>query len=396
MRRLPRINTIATNMPSVKMNQPVWCPHFWAYQDSVAWIYKHTITEISVAMLIVSNFLTNIVEATFDPEKNKYPDAFAAMEHLFNFCFTVELVINMYAFWFRKFWQSGWNVFDFVVVSIGLITTFNIDLGPLSLLRMMRAFRVFRLFKRIKSLRKIAEGLVSAIPGVVNAFAILLLVMCIYAIIGVEVFGGHGLGGKMVNSQGTEVALQTTRGQDYGYEYFGNFPKALYTVFQVLTGDSWCEAIARATLNTESVISSLGVAFYYVSFVLLCGTILINVVVAVLLGEMVGNEDKDPPAEEARRVMPSASQGTLPDTRSSATSCVTVDATTIAPDSDDDGSLLDDGDDDDDDTGSLARQVAELKGEMSDLSEQLARLAGLMMQSKLLPDTSSESSRVLS
>jgi hypothetical protein len=61
--------------------------------------------------------------------------------------------------------------------------------GPLTLLRNLRAFRVFRLFKRIKSLNKILQALARAVPGVVNAFAVLLLVMSVYAILGVEIFG---------------------------------------------------------------------------------------------------------------------------------------------------------------------------------------------------------------
>ena len=64
--------------------------------------------------------------------------------------------------------------------------------GPLSLLRLMRAFRVFRLFKRVKSLNKIIVSLGKAIPGVMNAFLIMLIVMCIYAILGVEFFKYEG------------------------------------------------------------------------------------------------------------------------------------------------------------------------------------------------------------
>ena len=45
--------------------------------------------------------------------------------------------------------------------------------SPLGQLKMMRAFRVFRLFKRIKSLNKVVMALIKAIPGVANAFVIM-------------------------------------------------------------------------------------------------------------------------------------------------------------------------------------------------------------------------------
>jgi len=36
-----------------------------------------------------------------------------------------------------------------------------------------------------------------------------------------------------------------------GYEYFGNFGKALFTMFQVLTGESWSEAIGMGCASCD-------------------------------------------------------------------------------------------------------------------------------------------------
>ena len=76
---------------------------------------------------------------------------------------------------YKKFWASGWNRFDFIVVAVGvLLMTGIVPPGsPLGNLKMMRAFRVFRLFKRIKSLNKVVMALIKAIPGVSNAFVIM-------------------------------------------------------------------------------------------------------------------------------------------------------------------------------------------------------------------------------
>ena len=84
-----------------------------------------------------------------------------APQDVFNWCFLIELSLNMYGHWCKPFWKSGWNVFDVIVVTVGLLNMLRLALpGPLRLLRMMRAFRVFRLFKRIKSLNKIIVSLV--------------------------------------------------------------------------------------------------------------------------------------------------------------------------------------------------------------------------------------------
>lgn len=266
------------------------CP----YQLKAAEFYLHRNTEIVVALLICGNFLTNLVEGTIDPQKDKYVKVFAVFEDFFNIAFAIELAINMYSTWFRHFWKDAWNWFDLLVVSIGMLSTFRLQLpGPLKMLRMARAFRVFRVFKRVESLKVIVASIMAAIPGVINAFGILMLVMSIYAILAVEFWSLYGTGGEMVNEQGQTIPLQTSRGQDYGWEYFGNFPKSLYTMFQVLTGESWAEAVARPLIHQPDLMVAVLTAFFFSSFVVINAIILINVVVAVLVGQMLDYAEKE-------------------------------------------------------------------------------------------------------
>merc|ERR1719456_790995 len=92
-------------------------------------------------------------------------------------------------------------------------------------------------------------SLAKAIPGVINAFIIQAIVMCIYAMLATEFFRTYAEDGEFLNEQGHNVSLETSRGQTFGWEYFGNFPKSLYTMFQVLSTDSWSEAIARPLVH---------------------------------------------------------------------------------------------------------------------------------------------------
>lgn len=270
---------------------------FWKYQRRAAILYTDTRVQWSVAGLIGGNFLANVIEKAVDPTGEQHTIAWDILDMFFNLAFLVELILNMYGFWLCRFWKSGWNIFDFVVVWIGMMGVFKVPLpGPLSLLRMMRAFRVFRLFKRIKSLNKILVSLGKAVPGVANAFFILFLMMCIYSILAVEFFGDYAISGSYKNEVGDEVGSTTGRQLAYGDEYFSNFGKALFTMFQVLTAESWSEAIARPMIhNEDGVMKAFLVALYFVSFNLLNGVVLINVVIAVLLEKMVDGEE--PPDE---------------------------------------------------------------------------------------------------
>mmetsp|Transcript_21950 Transcript_21950/g.51343 ORF Transcript_21950/g.51343 Transcript_21950/m.51343 type:complete len:453 (+) Transcript_21950:117-1475(+) len=273
---------------------PLYCARFWQYQPQARRIYLMLEVQIGVACLIAGNFLMNAAQKQIDPNEDLHVDLWYGLELFFNIAFTIELGLNMYGFWFRAFWKSGWNIFDFLVVTIGLLTTFEVPLpGPLSMLRMMRAFRVFRLFKRVKSLNKIMVSLAKAVPGMRDAFIILLLVMCIYAILAVEFFQDEGENFEIKNESDQTVSLVTGRGQTFGYEYFGNFLKALYTMFQVLTGDSWSEVIARPLVHGPNPLQGVAYASFFVSFIIVNAIVLINVVVAVLLEKMVDDPSMD-------------------------------------------------------------------------------------------------------
>ena len=140
------------------------------YQHKVLTFYQHSLCVYFWASLIVSNFVINVVEKEIDPTGTNYTRVWADLDTAFNVMFLFELLINMYAFGgpFRPFWSSWWNVFDFIIVTVGMLLVTNLLGDAFSKLKLLRAFRVFRLFKRIESLNKIIVALVNAIPGVLN------------------------------------------------------------------------------------------------------------------------------------------------------------------------------------------------------------------------------------
>lgn len=253
------------------------------YQRGVKKWYRSTFIQVAVALLIFLNFLISAAGAQAhsnlgNPDPDLHGRAgikfFFACELFFTIIFTVELGINMFAHWWWLFWADGWNWFDFIVVFVSLLSMLLPNLPGVAVLRLLRAFRVFRLFKRMESLRKIIKSLEESIPGVANAFMILMLVMSIYAILGVEFF-------RHTFIHPWNAIIQPN--------YFDNFSKSLFTLFQTMTGESWSEAIARPCIRKHPVVGSI----YFVSFVLINGFVLVNVAIAVLLEKMM--DDAGPP-----------------------------------------------------------------------------------------------------
>lgn len=284
------------------------------YQKEVYTIYTHPRAQWLVALVIMANFVATIIEKEFDPyppERQFNRDLWGGLDRMFTIIFLGELIINQYGKFFFFFWRDWWNVFDFFIVLVSILDMLGVLQGQVGgQLKMLRSFRVFRLFKRIQSLNKIVTSLFRAIPGVFNAFLIMFIVMCIYAILAVESFRDFGVEGEY----GTEQTLMDANGSTYierhnatsitaremrmGQEYYGTFSRSLYTLFQVLTGESWAEAIARPLIFGLDPQFAFGPAIFFTSFILITQIVLVNVVVAVLLDKFVDDESvpSPPPA----------------------------------------------------------------------------------------------------
>mmetsp|Transcript_58287 Transcript_58287/g.115687 ORF Transcript_58287/g.115687 Transcript_58287/m.115687 type:complete len:475 (-) Transcript_58287:418-1842(-) len=297
------------------------------YRKKVQRLYEDWRCQQFVAFLILFNFIAIVVEKAIDPypvEFQRYQVAWQTIDDVCTVFFIVELVINIYGSFILPFFQSAWNWLDLVVVVVGTISLARVDLGSFARIKVLRAFRVLRLFKRIKSLNKILVALVKAIPGVINAFMVMLIFMTIYAVLAVDLFRDFGddasystvqmygqadgkygescgddaiecidgskLGGRFTNT--SVVTSMTARGFYHGQEYYGDFFRALFTLFQVLTGESWSEAIVRPLLFGWSPANAVTVAVFFTSYILLTQVVLQNVVVAVLLDKFVEDQDE--------------------------------------------------------------------------------------------------------
>jgi voltage-gated sodium channel len=85
--------------------------------------------------------------------------------------FVAELSARLFALG-PRFFRSGWNVFDFVIVGISLVPTG----AGFSVLRALRILRVLRVVSVTPSLRRVVDGLGRALPGMGSVFLLILLI----------------------------------------------------------------------------------------------------------------------------------------------------------------------------------------------------------------------------
>jgi len=149
--------------------------------------------------------------------------------------FTFEAVIKILGLG-TYYFSDAWNIFDFIIVVgalVGIILTETIGLkvGPAAtIVRSFRIFRIFRLVKRAKSLRMMFQTFVISLPALINIGGLLLLLLYVYAILGINLFGAVKRSGMVDN-----------------FANFNNVSSSLLTLLRIATGENWHELLYGLT-----------------------------------------------------------------------------------------------------------------------------------------------------
>ena len=173
--------------------------------------------------------------------------------------FVVEIALRVYVHR-GAFWRDPWSLFDFAVVAIALVPA----AGPLTVLRALRVLRVLRLLTLVPSMRRVVSALLGAIPGLFSIALLLAIVYYVFAVIATNLFGA-------------------------AYpEWFGHLGRSLYTLFQIMTLESWSMGIARP------VMEGFPYAWvFFVPFILVATFTMLNLFIAIIVHPMQSYSEAD-------------------------------------------------------------------------------------------------------
>ena len=186
----------------------------------------------------------------------------------------MEATIKMVGFGLCQYFGEHWNKFDIFVVAAGLAEAFMTELVTsttdvnFSMLRILRVTRIVRLVRSQKGLRSLLATLLLSVPSLANVGSMLLLLFFVYAVMGMNLYGGASTAG---NSFLTEDAS------------FVNVPRAMLLLFRCSTGESWNGIMHDLSQGENSDNSASAVAFFFISFVVLCLFMMVNLFIAVIL-----------------------------------------------------------------------------------------------------------------
>ncbi|MCQ0970404.1 ion transporter [Paracoccus sp. TK19116] len=166
--------------------------------------------------------------------------------------FTVEIVLKLLAYRMR-FFRDGWNIFDFLVVGIALLPMTE----GLSVLRGLRVLRLLRVVSVTPRLRRVVEGFLEAVPGMASVFLLMGIIFYIGAVIATKIFG------------------------ESFPEWFGTLGASAYSLFQIMTLESWSMGIVRPVMEVYP-----WAWMFFVPFILVTTFAVMNLVVGLIVNSM--------------------------------------------------------------------------------------------------------------
>jgi voltage-gated sodium channel len=153
----------------------------------------------------------------------------------------------------HRFFTSGWNIFDFVIVGIALAP----GAGSFSVLRALRILRVLRVISVAPRLRRVVEGFITALPGMASVFLLMAIIFYIGAVIATKLFAGSFP------------------------EWFGDLGRSAYSLFQIMTLESWSMGIVRPVMEVYPYAWA-----FFVPFIMVTTFAVVNLLVGLIVNSM--------------------------------------------------------------------------------------------------------------
>lgn len=178
------------------------------------------------------------------------------------------------------FFKDAWNIFDLVIISFALVPS----TGPFQVLRALRIIRILRLASVIPSMRRVVSGLITAIPGMGSIILLLSLIFYLFAVIATNLYGPSFP------------------------EWFGSIGASLYSLFQIMTLESWSMGIVRPVMERHPEAWA-----FFVPFILLTSFTVLNLFIGIIVSSM--QQEYEETAKEEREALHKETETTIYEVR---------------------------------------------------------------------------------
>ncbi len=214
------------------------------------WVESPGIQRVVIAVIVFNAIILGL--ETSAAAMARWGGLLIALDKLCLLVFIAELGMKLAAYRSR-FWRSGWNVFDFLVVAVALAP----GAGAWAVLRSLRVLRVLRLLTVIPSLRKVVAAFLHSIPGLAGVCAVMMIFFYTAGVLATKLFGASFP------------------------EWFGSLPRSLYSLFQVMTLESWSMGIVRPVMEVYPWAWG-----FFVPFIIIATFTILNLFIGIIVSTM--------------------------------------------------------------------------------------------------------------
>jgi len=223
---------------------------------------KNTVESRWFQNFIITIILINGAVLGIQTIEGLTPSSMLILDMVDKICLTIFVVeLSMKLIIYRtSFFKRGWNIFDFIIVGISLIPAS----GQLSILRALRILRLLRLITTVDSIRRVVSGMLIAIPGVGSVGALLLIFFYIGAVISTTLFG------------------------DLFPQWFGNLGRSMYSLFQIMTLESWSMGIVRPVMEAFPY-----AWIFFIPFIMVTTFMVLNLFIGIIVDAIATVKEQD-------------------------------------------------------------------------------------------------------
>ena len=214
------------------------------------WLDQRWVTNLVIGVIIFNAVLLGL--ETSKPAMMAAGTLIVTLDKACLAFFVVEIALKLVARGAR-FFKSGWNIFDVIIVGAALVPGSQ----TMSVLRALRILRVLRVISVAPSLRRVVEGFVTALPGMGSVFLLMAIIFYIGAVIATKLFASSFP------------------------QWFGTLPESGYTLFQIMTLESWSMGIVRPVMEVYPYAWA-----FFVPFIMVTTFAVVNLLVGLIVNSM--------------------------------------------------------------------------------------------------------------
>ncbi len=214
------------------------------------WVENPAVQNVIMTLIVINAIILGL--ETVPLAMDSYGAFLIAADHFILGIFVIEIALRIFAHRL-DFFRDPWSIFDFTVVVIALIPAS----GPFAVLRALRVLRVLRLLTLVPSMRRVVGALLASIPGLSSIALVLMLIYYVFAVMATKLFGS---------------AFP---------HWFGSIGESLFSLFQIMTLESWSMGIVRPLMEEYP-----NAWLFFVIFILVTTFTMLNLFIAIIVNAM--------------------------------------------------------------------------------------------------------------